>query len=181
MKKYIVIGHGFHGNDLEDWTDPTTGNNCECVFDTLEEANDAAEDLWSRTRAKHWAVEVFAITENDLSDDAVDEYSGEIDWHAWESLQFVSRGVHKYYTKYRLVIVDKYGNEHDIYKKIGLGWGGRRLESGFTLNEYLVHERDDVKDDIEWFAEEGKFELENGYNFDDLLATGRIKLIPEVR
>lgn len=179
MKKYIAIGHGFRGNDLTHWT----GSSCECVFDTLEEANDAAEDRWSSTRAKHWAVEVFAITENDLSDDAVDEYSGEIDWHAWEYLRYEPYGVHKYYTKYRLVIIDKYGNEHDIYKKISSGWDGRRLESGYTLNEYFSHEgvKDKVKHDIERFAEKWKFDLEEGYSFDDLLETGQIKLIPEIR
>lgn len=174
MEKYIVIEHGFRGNDLKDWTDPTS-DDWEHVYGMLNEANKAAEDMWARSRRKHWAVEVFRVTKNDLYDDAIDDDTGEIDWLAYHSLNFAPGGVHKYCTDFRLVVIDKYGYDCEISTI-------SEKDSDYTLDDYLWSgfNREDLEAEIADRVEDGEIDMEDGYSFDGLLAAGRIKLIPEV-
>lgn len=69
MKKYIVVEA--KADEFQD------------VFDTLDEANKFALDSWnhltnSEKRGTH--IYVCFVTEKDLSEDAIDEETGEIDW-----------------------------------------------------------------------------------------------------
>lgn len=59
---------------------------CE-VFDTLEEANAAAQNSWARLSEydkRRYTIDVLAITENDLCDWAIDDETGAIDWTCYE-------------------------------------------------------------------------------------------------
>lgn len=174
VKKYVVIEHGFRGNNLKDWTDPAS-DDWEHVYDTLGDANKAAEDMWAHSRRKHWAVEVFCVTEADLYDDAIDDETGEVDWLAYHSLGFAPDGAHKYCTDFRLIVVDEHGYDckfATISDK----------DSDYTLDDYLWSgfNREDLEAEIADRVEDGEIDLEDGYSFDGLLEAGRIKLIPEV-
>ena len=178
MEKYIVIEHGFRGNNVKDWTDPTS-DDLERVYDTLEEANAAAEDMWAHSRCsrnyKHWAVEVFRVTENDLYDDAIDDETGEIDWLAYHSLDSAPGGVHKYCTDFRIVVIDRRGYDCEIATISD-------KDSDYTLDDYLWSgfNREDLEAEIADRVEDGEIDLEDGYSFDGMLAAGRIKLIPKI-
>lgn len=84
MTKYIVVTYTYE-NDLADY--PTAGvADVDCkVYDTLAEANEAADMAWyyltKRERART-TIDVGVVTEADLLDWAVDEDDGTIDWTA---------------------------------------------------------------------------------------------------
>ncbi len=73
-KKYIVVCDVDGGDS---WTD---------VYDTAEEANEAALHDWrvlsshDQRRQHIWAG---IVSREDLGDDAIDEDTGEIDWRCW--------------------------------------------------------------------------------------------------
>lgn len=85
MKKYLVE-YRSHNGDLAR-VGPNSGYDGFCdVFDTLEEANKAACMQWDHLTTgerKHSEVEVLAVTEDDLTDWATDDETGEIDWTAY--------------------------------------------------------------------------------------------------
>lgn len=59
---------------------------CE-VFDTLEEANTAAQNNWNRLSEydkRRSMVEVLTVTEDDIFDWAIDDETGAIDWIYYE-------------------------------------------------------------------------------------------------
>ena len=79
MKKYIVIETNKHGDE---WVS---------VFDTLEEANEYAKKAWEHLSAhdkKEQSVIVGIVSENDLTEWAVDEESGEIDWTSYAQYDY---------------------------------------------------------------------------------------------
>ena len=82
MKKYIVVDQRKDG----------TGDIFDSIFDTIEEANRVAERDWGYLTASEKAsrhIFVGMLTEDCLSDWAVDEDSGEVDWLAWNSIYSV--------------------------------------------------------------------------------------------
>ena len=82
MTKYIVVTYT-HDNNLADY--PTAGlADVDCkVYDTLSAANDAADMAWyylTKHERARTTIDVGVVTEADLSDWAIDEDDGTIDW-----------------------------------------------------------------------------------------------------
>lgn len=65
-----------------------TDDSWERVFDTAEEANKAAADVWFHLTAREKLVNhVYAaiVRREDLNEDAIDEETGDIDWLTFHS------------------------------------------------------------------------------------------------
>lgn len=84
MTKYIVVVYTYN-HDLADYPTADVIDADYKAYDTLAEANDAADMAWhyltKRERART-TIDVGAVTEDDLFDWAVDEDDGTIDWTA---------------------------------------------------------------------------------------------------
>lgn len=84
MTKYIVAIYTYD-NNLADYPTAGVADVDYKVYDTLAEANDAADMAWhyltKRERART-TIDVGVVTEADLFDWAIDEDDGTIDWTA---------------------------------------------------------------------------------------------------
>lgn len=75
--KYLCIAENTKTCDSWEW-----------IFDTADEANKAADDLWFHLTAREKLVHhVYAVIvrREHLTDDAIDEETGDIDWLMFHS------------------------------------------------------------------------------------------------
>lgn len=95
MKKYLVEYRRHNGDLKRVGLNSNYDSFCD-VFDALEEANKAACDQWyrmSKYDRECSQVYVLAVTENDLSDWAIDDETGEIDWTAYANANYPEGGI----------------------------------------------------------------------------------------
>ncbi len=85
-----------------------------------------------------------------------------------------STGEHKYYTDYRLVVIDEFGRERTIETITG-------EDSDYTLRDRLFTDHDyyELKYKIDDLSMYNKLALEDMCDLHKLLVTKRIKLVPE--
>jgi len=97
MKKYLVeeFNYRHNLNRVDKNNNTCDGGNCE-VFGTLEEANKAAIIQWDHLTTgerKKSEIEVLTVTEDDLTDWAIDDDTGEIDWTAYANADLPEGGI----------------------------------------------------------------------------------------
>ena len=95
MKKFLVEHESYNSPLKKYGTNRGYDGFCD-VFDTLEEANKAACDQWyhmTKYDRECAQVYVLVVTENDLSDWAIDDDTGEIDWTAYANADYPEGGI----------------------------------------------------------------------------------------